>query len=128
MNSFRHARLSMAAAALLTLGGAADAPAFNARAPYAAPPSYVRPRDLRDKKRKKPVKKKVAVKRRSLFRARAVPLDQTDTRHDKYLHSHARQMRRLKWALEHSGQHHKFAPYPFDADDYEDPNKGLRAP
>lgn len=38
-----------------------------------------------------------------------------DHRHDKYLHSHARAMRRLKWGLMHRANP---KPYPYDAPNY----------
>ena len=79
-----------------------------------------RRQDVRDRKRRKPFagSARRAVKPSGLSRFRQffwakVKADRIaagDTRHDKYLHSHARIMRRLGWATDNPGK-----PYPYAA-------------
>jgi len=104
----------MAAAAVIGLGGIATAPAFNGSPSVFVTSVEERWKDKHDKKRRKPVKAKAAPRKRWFGRpAVAGTGPRPDLRHDKYLHSHARNMRRWKWSLEQPGK-----LYPFDRLDY----------
>lgn len=74
---------------------------------YRAP----RPRDQCDKKRRKPLKRPkrvtLGIGREKAHRehvARVRAEQSSDNRHDKYLHSHARSMRRFVWVNAHPGK------------------------
>lgn len=102
-----------AATALLTLGQVASEPAFGAKTEIVAPRPSHRLRDRRDKKRRKPIRGKKGGGKWLVRPGRREPSRRDDLRHDKYLHSHARSMRHLKWALENRGK-----DYPFDKPRY----------